>query len=46
MWLLLGGDPADMPDDFTAFDLGYESEEAYQQALEEERLEEARRKKV
>ena len=33
----LGGDPNDMPDDFTAFELGYESEEAYQRALEEER---------
>jgi hypothetical protein len=33
----LGGDPNDMSDDFTFFELSYESEEAYQQALEEER---------
>jgi hypothetical protein len=32
----LGEDPNDMSDDFTFFELGYESEEAYQQALEEE----------
>ena len=33
----LGEDPNDMSDDFTFFELGYESKEAYQQALEEER---------
>lgn len=32
----LGEDPNDTRDDFTLFELGYESEEAYQQALEEE----------
>ncbi|OXC78643.1 hypothetical protein [Caballeronia sordidicola] len=37
----LGEDPSDMPDDFTFFELGYESEEAYQQALEEERRNQA-----
>jgi hypothetical protein len=37
----LGGDPNDMSDDFTFFELGYESEEAYQQALEEERRNQA-----
>lgn len=42
----LGGDPADMPDDFAALELCYDSEEAYYQALEEERLEEERRKKT
>jgi hypothetical protein len=34
-----------MPDDFIASELGYESEGAYRQALEEERLE-GRRKKT
>ncbi|SOE95658.1 hypothetical protein SAMN05414139_08559 [Burkholderia sp. D7] len=37
VYVALGGDPNDMSDDFTFFELGYESEEAYQQALEEER---------
>ncbi|MEY2440394.1 MAG: hypothetical protein QOI34_1779 [Verrucomicrobiota bacterium] len=35
--IVLGCDPEDMPEEFTAFELGYESEEAYQRALEEER---------
>ena len=35
--IALGCDPEDLPEDFTAFELGYESEEAYQRALEEER---------
>jgi hypothetical protein len=42
----LGGDPVDMPDDFTAVELGYENEEAYQQALEKERMKEERRKRA
>ena len=37
VYVALGGDPTDMSDDFTFFELGYECEEAYQQALEEER---------
>jgi hypothetical protein len=41
----LGGDLADMPDDFTAFELGYDSVGAYKQALEQERREEERRRK-
>ena len=41
---VLGGDPDDAPEDFTAFELGYQGEKAYQRALEEERLEEAQRK--
>jgi hypothetical protein len=35
--IVLGCDSEDMPEKFTAFELGYESEEAYQRALEEER---------
>jgi len=37
----LGGDPNDMPDEFTFFELGYDTEEAYQQALAEERRDQA-----
>jgi hypothetical protein len=37
----LGEDPNDISDDFTFSELGDESEEAYQQALEEERRNQA-----
>lgn len=37
VYVALGGDPNDMWDDSAFFELGYESEEGYPQALEEER---------
>ncbi|CAN7325301.1 hypothetical protein LJR029_005623 [Caballeronia sp. LjRoot29] len=36
VYVTLGGDPNDMWDDSAFFELGYESEEGYQQALDEE----------
>lgn len=44
--VLIGPPDENMPDDFIAFELGYESEEAYRQALKEDRLQEELRKKT